>query len=1149
MRKILGLDLGTASIGWAVISEENENTRIEAIGSRIIPLSNEDADEFSKGNAISKNASRTLKRTQRKCYDRYQQRRTRLTQFFKIYGMLPDEELIKLEKLQLWGLRAKAVSERLTLPEIGRVLYHINQKRGYKSVREDNNDKKQREYVENVLSRHKEIIKRNITIGQLFFEELSNDSSFRTKERVFPRKAYVEEFDKIMACQKIYYPHVFTDDNIDLIRNQIIFYQRLLKSCKHLVSLCDFEKREFLNKEGRIIIDGPKVAPKSSPLAQICKIWESINNLVLKNRRGEELFITQSQRQAIFNHLDNNEILGLSDLYRILGISRLDGWWGGKAIGKGLQGNTTKNGIRKSIGEEYQDVLKFEVQLENSNLVDVETGEVVQIVSTNYLDEPLYRLWHLLYSIKDKEDLANALKKKFNITDQSIVENLYALDFVKQGYTNKSAKSMRRIIPYLELGLKYSEACEAAGFNHSSSLTKDENQCRELVSKLQPIQKNELRQPIVEKILNQMINVVNALMDKFGRFDEIRVELARELKQSKDERNETFKAMSKAKKENEIIASRILSEYKLTPTRSRIQKYKLWIESQQTCFYCGQPVSVNEFLNGFDVEREHILPRSVYFDDSFSNKVCACRKCNKEKNNQTAYDYMLNKPDFNAYLERIEKLYKDRKISKTKYERLLTPGDKIPTDFIDRQLRESQYIARKSREILASVCYNVTATSGSVTDFIRRIWGWDRVLHNLNFERYQLAGLTEIKEREHKEQFFNEEIIKDWSKRMDHRHHAIDALVVACTKQGFIQRINNMNELKDVSFAPNAKQSKAYGERLTKLEKYILSQQHFTTTEVEKAVDPIFVSFKSGKKAATIGKRYIHRDGKRILVQKKIIIPRGALHAESISGEISRYNSKGILQKENVIKYKIGIGQGCLFNSKDDKKKIDKTIDSIVDKGIAKIIKKRVEERNYDLKGIFSDPIRFNNSEIKSVRCFTGNKAVLPVRNGFVVPDNNHHIAIYIDKDGKRHENCVTFWHAVERKKYNIPTIIIKPAAIWDNLPEDLSEEFLKQLPLPDWKFEVSLQQNDMFVLGLDPETLEEALNEKNYSCIGKCLYKVQNISTKTYRFCLHNLTQYDISQSNKPDRRFFNIRSIDTLFKYDPLKVRISLLGEITKV
>ena len=254
------------------------------------------------------------------------------------------------------------------------------------------------------------------------------------------------------------------------------------------------------------------------------------------------------------------------------------------------------------------------------------------------------------------------------------------------------------------------------------------------------------------------------------------------------------------------------------------------------------------------------------------------------------------------------------------------------------------------------------------------------------------------------------------------------------------------------------------------------------------------------------------------MVQKKIIIPRGALHAESISGEISRYNSKGILQKENVIKYKIGIGQGCLFTSKDDKKKIDKTIDSIVDKGIAKIIKKRVEERNYDLKGIFNDPIRFNNSAIKSVRCFTGNKAVLPVRNGFVVPENNHHIAIYIDKDGKRQENCVTFWHAVERKKYNIPTIIIKPAAIWDNLPEDLSEEFLKQLPLPDWKFEVSLQQNDMFVLGLDPETLEDALNERNYSCIGKCLYKVQNISTKTYRFCLHNLTQYDISPQSYED-------------------------------
>ena len=151
MKKILGLDLGVASIGWALINTENDiPTEILGIGSRIVPLSTNDANEFSTGNAISKNQNRTITRTQRKGYDRYQLRRKNLTDFLRKFNMTPTEELIKLDVLGLWGLRAKAANkdEKISLIELGRVLYHLNQKRGYKSAKSDDaEDKKQKDYV------------------------------------------------------------------------------------------------------------------------------------------------------------------------------------------------------------------------------------------------------------------------------------------------------------------------------------------------------------------------------------------------------------------------------------------------------------------------------------------------------------------------------------------------------------------------------------------------------------------------------------------------------------------------------------------------------------------------------------------------------------------------------------------------------------------------------------------------------------------------------------------------------------------------------------------------------------------------------------------------------------------------------------------
>lgn len=149
--------------------------------------------------------------------------------------------------------------------------------------------------------------------------------------------------------------------------------------------------------------------------------------------------------------------------------------------------------------------------------------------------------------------------------------------------------------------------------------------------------------------------------------------------------------------------------------------------------------------------------------------------------------------EFRAYIARVEAMAEAKKISRTKRDRLLCPKEEIPSDFLERDLRQSQYIARKAMEILHTVVRNVWATSGSVTDFFRHQWGYNRILHDLSLDKYALAGLVEEVEYEHKGQTHRRQQIKNWSKRFDHRHHAVDALVIALTRQGYVQRLNNLN--------------------------------------------------------------------------------------------------------------------------------------------------------------------------------------------------------------------------------------------------------------------------------------------------------------------------------------------------------------------
>lgn len=1247
--KILGLDLGPTSIGWALIeaNEDIESLKILGMGSRVILYSDDTTPaKFSKGQGVSPCSERTLCRQMRRNIDRFQLHREQLKALLLKLGVgLSDFRSLSANPLEVWKTRADAATpgKKISLEQLSAVLLHINHRRGYKHAKSDIGDSKQTDYLARINERYADIRQSGKTVGQYFYDKLKESESlsdkgkksysYRIKEQVCPRQAYEEEVDRILEVQSEFYPEILTAENQKAIK-QVIFYQRPLKSCKDLVSYCEFERHVFLNKDGKKVDGGPKVTPRTSPLAQVCRIYEAINNIrLVKTRRQKqktdftahpfdgpaattrevrklmpEYHFTDEERQLIFDFLNTHEKMTEKDLLKLLALTSADGFKSDKALGKGIQGNTTFCQIANALGD-YPDrkkLLRFEIVEEipeNNPDISISTGEILPRVSPDYIHQPLYMLWHTLYSIKDKVELFKVLSKKFGIKDSETLERLYALDFVKAGYANKSAKFIRKLVPLLRHGMMYSEACDMIGKNHSNSLTKEENEARELLHRIPLLHKGDLRQPVVEKILNQTINVVNAIIDEYGEIDEARVELARELKKDKEGREMMANNIARNERENQALAEEI-KELKIVPTRRRIQKMKMLKETGNTCIYCGKTVTPYRFIEGHGYDIEHIIPRSRLFDDSFSNKACACRECNAAKGAQTAFDFMKSRSEqeFNSYLDRVENLYKSNMISRAKRDRLLMSASDIPEDFIERDLRETQYITRKSMEILSMAIRNVRASSGLVTDFFRHAWGYDTILHEINLPRYEAAGLAEQVDYETHGQKHSELRIKDWSKRKDHRHHALDALVVALTRQSYIQRLNTLNASSD-----NNTDS---GNRCS-LDKWAAERPHIDRQEVITALENVAVSFKGGKKITTPGKRYVRKNGKRVCVQENVMVPRSPLHKETIYGRIKVDDGlktlKYALQNINLVENS-GTRQALVACLRENGGDIPQTIKSLkkhnleingksvenvrcfkeefvvryplesikykdlkyfLDPHIRGIVDKRFSEiGNSDkdfAKSLAERPLYSDKDcrhRIRTVRLLTGLKAstLAGVRRnesgeiiGFAQTRNNHHVAFYRCPDGKIVESVVSFWDCVKRKQAGLPPIIKNPAEAWNAVLEggdsDRFKDIAETLPPDGSEFIMSLQRNEMVVLGMSEDEWNDAVASNNITVINRHLYRVWKLGSNSYCFKFQTNTSAAIEDGDKEIKQFYIIQAIPSLIALHPRKVSVSLLGKFNNL
>lgn len=1186
-KHVLGLDLGVGSIGWCLIAldAQGDPAEILGMGSRVVPLNNAtDAADFSIGKAFTANQERTARRTMRRGFARYQLRRYRLRRELEKVGMLPDAALIQLPLLELWELRERAATagECLTLTELGRVLCHINQKRGYRHVKSDaaaivgdEGEKKKDSnsaYLAGIRANDEKLQDEHKTVGQYFAEQLRRSQSesptggisYRIKDQIFSRQRYIDEYDQIMAAQRVHYPDILTDEFIWMLRDEVIFMQRPLKSCKHLVSLCEFEKQEKVmrvqqddGKGGRQLVErkvkfGPKVAPKSSPLFQLCRIYEAVNNIRLTRPDGSPRDITPEERAKIVAHLQSNASLSFAALKKLLKEKALIA---DQLTSKsGLKGNSTRVALTTALQPypQYHHLLDMELEtrMMTVQLTDEETGEVtereVAVVTDSYVRQPLYRLWHILYSIEERDAMRRALITQLGMKEEDLdgglLDQLYRLDFVKPGYGNKSAKFICKLLPQLQQGLGYSEACAAVGYRHSNSPTSEEITERTLLEKIPLLQRNELRQPLVEKILNQMINLVNALKAEYG-VDEVRVELARELKMSREERERMAEGNRRREKENKAIAEKI-QECGLFPTKSRIRKYMLWEEAGEKCLYCGQILTLSQCLNGDDMEVEHIIPKSVLYDDSYGNKTCACRRCNKEKGNRTALEYIRAKGWEAEYMERINGLLDKKAISYSKHQRLRWLKEDIPSDFLERQLRLTQYISRQAMAILQQGIRRVSASEGGVTARLRSLWGYDDILHTLNLDRYDSMGETERVSREGET---TEKLrIKDWSKRKDHRHHAIDALVVASTRQGYIQRLNRVSSEseREAMSGEIEMQKTTKTDKLSLLERWLTQRPHLSVRAVSDKVAEILISYRPGKRVVTRGRNIYLRHGKKC-VQSGLLVPRGPLSKETVYGQITVNGEPQIVCKYDLHSLKA------------------KDVDYVVDLALRKRLKELLAQYGGKEKDAFAGDVYMDEAgtqgPIRSVRCFTGldrgkMKAVKYDEQGdavgFVSPRNNHHLAIYRTPKGKLVESIVTFWDAVDRARYGIPLVITHPREVMEQVLQrgDVPESVLSLLPSSDWVFVDSLQQDEMVIIGLSDEELQRALETQDYRKLSEHLYRVQKMSSSYYVFRYHLETSV-ADDKNTMGRipKFHRVQSLKAYEEKSIRKVRVDLLGRIS--
>ena len=785
------------------------------------------------------------------------------------------------------------------------------------------------------------------SVGTYIYEALLKNPNQKIKGelvRTIERKFYKDELAKILKTQIAFHSEILTNRNIYkkcidelykqndshktnikdrdfeyLFLDDIIFYQRPLKSKTSLISNCSLEFRPIKDKKGFLVKDENgkqilkplKCIAKSNPIFQEFRLLQFVKNMkIFKKDIANDIDITNDYLKTendfveLFNWLnDKSEISQKQFLAYSKFKLKEDKYRWNYVEDKIYPCNETRNQFLNAIAK-------------------------IEVDQSFFSKKNTQDLWHILYSVSDKIEITKAVTTfaKRNNLPVEFITNFSKLKPYKKDYGSYSEKAIKKLLALMQFGDNWNE--NNIDKNTLTRIDKlqtgeyDENiktRVREKAIQLNKIsdfknlplwlasyiiydrhsetsdiskwkspedishflkydfKQHSLRNPIVEQVITETLRVVKDIWQHYGEgkenfFDEIHIELGREMKNNAVDRKRITENINQNENTNLRIKA-ILTELKndglnnirpyspsqqeilkiyeegiyssenskekleevdkirknAKPTNSEINKYKLWLEQGYLSPYTGKLIPLSElFTTKYQIE--HIIPQSRLFDDSLSNKVICESEVNELKSNMTALEFIQNNEDriitltggktvkiFNkeSYKQHISSYYSK---NKNKQKHLLS--DEIPEKFIERQLNDTKYISKIIKNLLSKIVReddeqevtskHIISLNGSITSKMKQDWGLNDVWNKIITQRFErlnaITNSTDFGKFElKKDEFGNtgkqvfqttvpDEIAKGFSKkRIDHRHHALDALVIACVNRTHINYLNNLN--------------------------------------------------------------------------------------------------------------------------------------------------------------------------------------------------------------------------------------------------------------------------------------------------------------------------------------------------------------------
>ncbi|MDR2814621.1 MAG: hypothetical protein LBB79_08240 [Prevotellaceae bacterium] len=985
-----------------------------------------------------------------------------------------------------------------------------------------------------------------------------------------------------------------------IIKEQIIYYQRPLKAQTELIGNCQFEKEEKvipithpLFQEFRCwkqinnlyITTKVELIPIGSEedlFGNKIPIYDKTSKKSNTKYRYKNRYLTEEEKQALYEKLQTQKEVSFGAVIDILNLNKsktekLDKeqkkyFLNGLNVKAKLKGCDTLISIKKILDNFFEDFLTkdekivekiwrviFDVRNHDGSEYEPTSRRVSSIIEllqiyTNretatdlalklaqnikfprkYASLSTKALQNILPLMQpNPQNVSETLKAKFDnikhlIDTNKIIDSAdynledFVTDFVKN---NPDALQKGGIMESFAISLVYGK--------HTAETIKPQ------ISNYHEIKYMErnLRNPIVEQLANETMQVIKAIWKQY-KFNpqelEIRVELARDLKNSTQEREQIYKGQLKSKKTNDRVKKR-LQEESIAITDENILKYRLYEQQKYISPYSGKTLTIESFDT---YQIDHILPKQRYYDDSFSNKVLVEGALNKEKSNRTAWEYITQQNSKYKILsvDDFIKNVNDNFFGKKKKNLL---AEKIPSNPVERQLKDTQYISVAVKNELAKVVgsENVKTSTGGVTDFLRSRWGLKKLFMEMTENRFKQMELwdldkngnpktnwiTRCYDKEQQKYIYK---IENWSKRYDHRHHAIDALVVAFTEQSHIQRLNNLNKyvqeelskrkeefkieqkegetILDAFFNLEAHRRDEILQKMESSRKFDLPFDGFVA-QVREHLETMAVSHKvKDKLHHSVDKFDKNTPHKQLKNQLKI---RAALHEETYYGKLEGRDTKTIDISKLSAKDISKIIDDVLRKEIDEhRKKYDSMKEAFSGEGLKIFNENRFQRKKpTELKPpVYKVKIWYNKEEKKDskLQCLYGNNEKQSVITG------DNYLFLVMEKNNTRIFDIASLYDSVA----------IANATLKDNNTEfkrKIADDFRVQHKEKPEKILFTLQHNELVylptsgddvVLNLPKAEFEKWIeNKENKKEFCKRIYKVVKFTSKNCFFVPHN--------------------------------------------